>query len=257
MSDFRGALASLGRELDDAAESWIGYERPPLSRLFRQSAWRPDSRSAYCGRCGQAVGAGEVGAGGCAGCRALSTPVDGVVRLGAYAGDLRTWIHDVKYERWAELGLCLGETLGAAVAQTGLVARGRAVVVPMPMPAARRVFRGIDHARVIATGAARILGLPVLRLLAKPGGPPQVALASSTRRRRGGRDVRLRRLRRPLRRQESQVLLVDDVLTTGASIRAAAARLRGLGLDRVVAAVLAVAETPGRDRSGVGPPPST
>ena len=251
MADFRGMLAALGRELDAAAERWIGYARPPLPRLFEGSAWRPDDRSAYCGRCGQAVGAREVGDRGCAACRARSASVDAVVRLGAYEGDLRAWIHDVKYERWAELGLCLGARLGAAVAQTGLVARGRAVVVPMPMPTARRVYRGIDHARVIATGAARVLDLPVVRLLAKSGGPPQVALAAGARRRRGGREVRLRRAPRPLWGEQTQLLLVDDVLTTGASVRAAASRLRALGPSRVVAGVLAVADPPGRGRPEV------
>lgn len=249
MPIFRGTLAALARELDAASESWIGYTRPPVARLLRDSAWRPDPRWAYCGRCGQAVGAGEVGMRGCGGCRTTGVGVDGVVRLGSYRDDLRGWIHEIKYERWVELGLRLGEALGEAVAQTALVAAGCAVVVPMPMPPARRAYRGVDHARVIATGAARVLGTPVVPALAKSAGPPQVALGTSARRRRSGRDVRPRRLRWRMRSgRPSHVLLVDDVLTTGASVRAAAAALRRLGPTRVVAGVLAVADPPARGR---------
>ncbi|MHC5004825.1 MAG: ComF family protein [Planctomycetota bacterium] len=236
-------LERLREYLDRCAEAWLGYELPPARRALELSGFGPDDPERYCPRCGDSVGEGERTATGCGACRGRPAPADGVIRLGRYAPPLRDWILAVKYRRWAEMGTLLGRRLGRAVRDAG---ESDVVVVPAPMPSLRRLHRGIDHARVIAAAVADELGAPRIDALARRTGPSQAARSSSQRRRRGGAGMTVRRGARGRAVAGRTVILVDDVRTTGATARAAAGHLRRLGADRVVLAVLAVRDDPGR-----------
>jgi predicted amidophosphoribosyltransferase len=150
----------------------------------------------------------------------------------------------------------LGRRLGAAWARRqerlGGLDPDLTVVVPMPMPWQRRLYRGIDHAGLIAAAVAAELNVGLLAALAKANGRPQVSLPAGQRA-RGSAGLRLRRRAGRVRLDGVQVILVDDVRTTGASLRAAGRLLRRLGPQRVQAAVLAVTD----DRSRMtGPTPT-
>ncbi|MCH2134793.1 MAG: hypothetical protein MK116_13710 [Phycisphaerales bacterium] len=132
----------------------------------------------------------------------------------------------------------------------------------MPMPRWRRWYRGVDHARLLADAVARRLGLEVCQPLRKRAGVPQAALSRTGRSRSAAGDYRLLRSGsrgfggRLANLEGANLILVDDVLTTGRSIRAAGTLLERLGPALVVAAVLAVTEQ--RDpvqeaESGIGP----
>jgi predicted amidophosphoribosyltransferase len=240
------ALARQGRDwLESVERTWLGWTFPPTRLVFAETGWAPDDEGCYCGRCGASVGPGEVTPGGCGSCRDAPAPADGVVRLGAYSGRLREWVRAIKYRGWAEMADALGRRLGAAVARCqvrqGALDPDLTVAVPMPMPWQRRLYRGIDHARLIGAGVAAELDVGLLVALAKANGRPQVSL-SAGQRARGGGGLRLRRQARRLRLEDVQVILVDDVRTSGASLRAAGRLLRRLGPRRVLAAVLAVTD---------------
>ena len=126
----------------------------------------------------------------------------------------------------------------------------RAAIVPMPMPWQRRLYRGIDHAQVIAAGVAAPLRCPVIRPLARANGPPQVSKPPFDRKRTGGRGLRLRRRIGGWDLAGLEILLVDDVRTTGASIRAAVRILRRLRPKQIVVAVLAVSDAAARRQRG-------
>ena len=221
---------------------------------MEEAGWRGDGPEAYCHRCGSSVGPGEATTTGCGSCRNGGGIADGIVRLGAYGGVLREWIIAVKYvHRWTEMAELLGRELGRAVAREGVVEAGRAVVVPMPMPWQRRMYRGIDHARVIAWGVAGSMRAPLVGVLGQSNGPPQVSLPRGERERSGGRHLRVRR---PLGRWKLaglDVVLVDDVRTSGASLRHAVWLLRRLKPARIVAAVVAVADDYARRDRGERP----
>ncbi|WP_354701302.1 hypothetical protein DSM112329_01614 [Paraconexibacter sp. AEG42_29] len=106
-----------------------------------------------------------------------------------------------------------------------------ATLVPVPTHPGRTRRRGYDQADVLARAIAARSGIPVVRCLKRTG-------AGAVRQQGAGRAERLEagridlRLTRP---PPSHVVLVDDVHTTGATLRAAAARLREAGAADVVA----------------------
>lgn len=106
------------------------------------------------------------------------------------------------------------------------------VVTWAPTSARRVRHRGYDQAEVIARAVARQLGVPCRRLLYRAHGTPQTGRSRAER--LVGPAFRARRPRRGL-----SVLVVDDVVTTGATLRTAAKALRAAGVDRVELAAAA------------------
>ncbi len=214
-------LAEYWREFEHA---WLDPIAPPLDERAAAAGWHADVPGDFCDRCGATVGLFEADEFGCALCRGRRFPWSRCVRLGSYEPPLSEWITEVKFTRWRALGLRLGRLLGAQVRRVGAGGFDTAhvVIVPVPMSLLRRLARGIDHSRVIAVGAARELGAPVIDALARKHGPSQRAVAPSDRSRNVARVMRPRRTR-DLRGKH--VLLVDDVMTTGATMRAAARAL--------------------------------
>ena len=109
-----------------------------------------------------------------------------------------------------------------------------AVLVPVAQSPLRRRERGFNQAALLAARLARAWGLPVHEALARADGPrPQ---------RGSSRAERLQQVPgafAPIGRAPHHAVLVDDVLTTGATLSAAALALRGAGCARVGAVVTA------------------
>jgi predicted amidophosphoribosyltransferase len=127
-------------------------------------------------------------------------------------------------------------------------AHGVHEVVSVPTTARRRRDRGFHLAELLAESVAEHLRVPFRprRLVRLGDPPPQAALPRSERRAAAAGTVGVRRdemwrrlwLRRPVRVSRT-VLLVDDVLTTGATADACARALLEAGARRVVVAVAA------------------
>ena len=101
------------------------------------------------------------------------------------------------------------------------------VVTWAPTSSRRIRRRGYDQAEVIARAVARRLGVPCRRLLYRAHGAPQTGKSRADR--LVGPAFRARRPRQGL-----SVLVVDDVVTTGATLHTAARALRSAGVARVV-----------------------
>ena len=202
-----------------AAESfWLAPTALPLARRIADLGWTADDFDAYCNRCGGDVGRGEEDEFGCARCRETAQPWQRFVRLGAYEGDLAEWIKELKFTRNVTLGVGLGRLLADRLVEAGLP-RDRVCVVPVGMSLRRRWARGVDHAGAIAEGVARGLGAPLVGALRRFHRESQRRMPSRTAREANAR--RSFKVRSGVDLAGWTVVLVDDVSTTGATLRAA------------------------------------
>lgn len=230
----------MGRLLEQWARTWIGCSRPSLKGeplLVDPAAW-------WCHRCGASIVDGVLTDEGCPRCRGGPGVLDGVIRLGSYGGWLRDAISALKYEGWWEVARPLGHLLGERIRALHDLSPEETIVVPMPMPRWRRFGRGVDHAWLLASHAARSLGLPCRQVLLKREGRPQVGSSFSQRREAGTGSIQPRRNRGISRRGANlegvSIVLIDDVLTSGRTARAAGKCLRSMGSRRVILGTLAV-----------------
>jgi predicted amidophosphoribosyltransferase len=157
--------------------------------------------------------------------------------LGTYGGALREAVLAGKLGAQPAALAVLGRRLGAALAAAGA---GADLVTWIAAGRARGLPR--DHARRIAAGVAAALELPAVALLGAAAGPD---LGRGRAEGRPGPAPPRPPPRPPPRARGrldgGRVLLVDDVVTTGATLAGAAATLRQAGAREVEAAVLAAA----------------
>jgi ComF family protein len=125
------------------------------------------------------------------------------------------------------------------------------LIVPVPLAPLRRIERGFNQAERIARRLGSRLDLPIECALRRSSLLPatQSRLGRSARRAASG--VGRYAVRDAIRVAGRSILLVDDVVTTGATLRAAAGALRAAGAATVVG--FALAATPARNWSS-GPP---
>lgn len=188
----------------------------------------------------------------CAGCRADPPAFDATVVLGDYAPPLDRLIGALKFQGRIHLATALA---GLLLERHGAGLRPAGLVVPVPLASARLAERGYNQALEIARGVGRGLEAPVAvhALRRARATRPQPGLARPERRRNlaGALDWHGPRLA-----TAGRVLLVDDVMTTGATLDEAAAVLRAAGAMQVVAVVAARTPAPvaaGEAAGTVGP----
>lgn len=160
------------------------------------------------------------------------------VAVGPYEGSLREAVHRLKFSGWTFLGPFLGGLLAEATGRAGLW--GADLVVPVPLHPRRLAERGFNQSALLGATVARAFGARLEpRLLSRTRATrSQVELGPEER----GRNVRgAFRVRCPGRVTGARVLLVDDVLTTGATAGECARALIDAGAAAVDLAVLAVA----------------
>ncbi len=154
--------------------------------------------------------------------------------FGLYTGGLRTLHHAFKFAGWDLLAAPLGVRL-AALARSVAIASGADALVPVPSTRRRNHERGYDPAMLLADETGRLLATPRRSLLSRSREtPPQSSLPAAERR----ANVEGAFAASP-RARGRVLVLVDDVVTTGATLFAAARALREAGARDVRALVLA------------------
>ena len=176
---------------------------------------------------------------GCSECRGKSLGFDEAMAIGPYRQVLRDACLTMKHRGGAWLARWLADLLLEVEADRlrGLDAQ---MIVPVPLHWKRRWERGFNQSEEIARRLGWRLGMPVRRpLIRKHGGFTLAGLSRTERMSRMNRVFRVK----PMARVGGQtVILVDDILTTGATCGSASRTLKDAGVSRVVAVVLARAE---------------
>jgi ComF family protein len=164
------------------------------------------------------------------------------VAYGAYTGGLRELIHLLKYEHIRPAADVLGRMLADA-AKTLEVA-GEVTVIPVPLHASKLKTRGFNQSELIARAAIALLQqagearyeLEAVAMKRRRETPSQVGM---TREQRAGNLRGAFAVTVPTMVRDKQVLLVDDVLTTGATVNECTRVLRRAGAKRVWVATVA------------------
>jgi ComF family protein len=175
----------------------------------------------------------------CAQCAGESPSFERAVNYGAYTGVLRQLIHLLKYERVRAAANVLGRLTAEACLQLeGDIDVPELLMIPVPVHKLRMRSRGFNQAELIARAAqrgieesiGRRVTLDVTALLRVRFAESQVALDAEERRQqiRGAFKVSSRESVKG-----REILLVDDVLTTGATASECARELRHAGALRV------------------------
>jgi ComF family protein len=151
--------------------------------------------------------------------------IEGATALFYYhkGGGVQEMIYQLKYNGRKDLGHYLGRLLGAEMLESHHFSRLEAII-PVPLHKKRRRQRGFNQSEVFAAGISELTGIPVR----------SEALVRQTATQTQTRKDRFRRwqnvagvfdVREPALKGARNLLLVDDVLTTGSTLEACARKL--------------------------------
>jgi ComF family protein len=155
-------------------------------------------------------------------------------------------IHQLKYRSQPELGFRLGLLLGERLAaawnsDAARQADNPDLIIPVPLHPAKERSRGYNQSKMIADGISSVIHIPVgtTQLIR------QRSTGSQTKRNRYNRYENMKavfHLSEPAMIAGKHVLLVDDVITTGATLEACAEVLLNGGLKKLSIAAIAFAD---------------
>ncbi len=181
-----------------------------------------------------------MGDGRCVNCRDHEPAFDRAVSYGEYKGGLRGLVHLLKYEGVTPAARSLGAKLAEAIDELRIPEGTTPLLVPVPLHKGRRQTRGFNQAELIAQAATkcfdRMLEIAPAVLVRHRETISQVGLS---------REERIEnmhdafRVREPERVKGRDVIVVDDVMTTGTTLSECARVLKEAGAERVWAATAA------------------
>ncbi len=170
----------------------------------------------------------------CGACRREHPFFDQSLSVGYFEGSLREAIHQFKYRPCRSLGKPLGQWMRRNIRLVSDID----LLMPVPLHARRLKKRGFNQALMLAFQISKECKIPLSydNLVRTKHTKPQVELSSDERIKNvaGAFD-----LRKPVLLQDTRILLVDDVLTTGATMNECARVLKNAGAGQVTALTLA------------------
>jgi len=166
-------------------------------------------------------------------CRSGARGFDTAYCFGVYEGTLRELIHLFKYGRMKPLA----KTLAAHMASALPLDRRFDVVVPMPLHWRRQWQRGFNQSELLARVTAGHRGIPMVKAVRRVRATSaQAGLSNAARRENVAGAFRVRK---PRAIEGRRVLLIDDVMTTGATASSCALALKRAGAKSVTLLALA------------------
>ncbi len=173
----------------------------------------------------------------CRACTSATPPVLRTVAVVRYEGVARRVVHALKFRGHDILATRCGQLMAAA-ARAASVHDGLTAVVPVPSTTRRTRDRGYDPAALLADEVARRLRAHCRPLLSRVRETPPQSRVPAARRRENVRGA----FAASPRARDARLLVVDDVMTTGATAFEAARALREAGAEAV--SLLVLARTP-------------
>ena len=199
-----------------------GKEGDLLCPLCRQSL--PKIEVPFCQRCGTPVKEGIL----CPTCSTYPLTIDGIRSLFAFEGTVRQAIHQFKYRHIKTMASPLGQLLTRFLQTHPMPGE---TLIPVPLHPKRLRQRGYNQASLLTSEISKNTGLPVIErtLLRLRDTVSQTKTASAAERRANVRDAFA--CRKELHGEN--ILLIDDVCTTGATLDACATALKTAGAGSV------------------------
>jgi len=184
-----------------------------------------------CPRCGKPQASGIL----CPACGSWQAEIDGIRSPFRFDGVMRQAIHQLKYRNLRALAVPLAKLLQDYLTTSHVPGEA---LVPVPLHQKRLRQRGYNQSRLLAQELGKLINLPVVDdcLIRLRHAPPQARTSTVDERRSNVADAftcRNHKLR------GKQVLLVDDVSTSGATLDACAAALKAAGASSVWGLALA------------------
>jgi ComF family protein len=197
----------------------------------------------FCDRCGMPVVELDDP---CAHCQGKGVPhFERVIRLGVFDDPLKHLIHQMKYHRRWPIAEMLARKLVDHEPVKALLSETD-VLVPVPLHPFRQISRGFNQAEVIAKTIGRICRLRIVKPLVRARRTPmQTSMPSSAQRMQNMRDAFL--LVDGKRIRNKHVVLIDDVMTTGATLQSAARALVDAKPASLCTLTIAIADPKHRD----------
>jgi ComF family protein len=240
-------LATCGRAVNDLMFPWAclvcGFEgtglNGPICTRCRSALLETAAAAgiSICPRCALPAGPHADLRGGCTKCRGRHLGFDEALALGPYEDRIRDLCLLLKHERNAWLAHWLSALLAEAREGELLRLPRDTWIVPVPLHWWRRLRRGYNQAEALAQGLSRCIDLRVHQTLRRVKAADHLAYKDANERMKAMRGAFQAQRDHGLKGRT--VLLVDDILTTGATTGAAARALKQAGAKRVVVAVLA------------------
>lgn len=192
----------------------------------------PRARPPLCPKCGRPQASGVL----CSSCASWPAEIDGIRSPFHFDGVMRQAIHQLKYGNLRTLAPPLAQLLSDYLITNSVPGE---VLVPVPLHQKRLRERGYNQSRLLVRELGRLTNLPVVDdcLTRRRPTPPQ-ARTSTVDERRNNVASAFACCEKRLR--EKQVLLIDDVVTSGATLNACAAALKAAGATSVWALTLAM-----------------
>ena len=191
----------------------------------------PQLKGPLCPRCGKPQASGIL----CPVCVRVQTEIDGIRSPYRFEETIRKAVHQLKYQNLRAVSFCLAGLLADYLQSDPLPGE---IIVPVPLHPRRLRERGYNQSGLLARGLGKIINLPVVEncLVRVKEAPPQVKTSNIAERRKNVIDAFMCR---DEKLRDKQVILIDDVCTSGATLESCGIALKNKGVISVWGLTLA------------------